>query len=96
MRRVMLSQYLVEQERSGHKVPAELGLLIEVVARTCMAISSTVRQGALAGVLGTSGTDNAQGEAQKKLDVLSNEMLVSANEWGGYLAAMASEEMETP
>jgi fructose-1,6-bisphosphatase I len=32
---------------------------------------------------------------QKKLDVLSNEMLLEANEWGGHLAAMASEEMET-
>ncbi len=32
---------------------------------------------------------------QKKLDVLSNEILLEANEWGGHLAAMASEEMET-
>jgi fructose-1,6-bisphosphatase I len=35
-----------------------------------------------------------QGEVQKKLDVLSNEILLEANEWGGNLAAMASEEME--
>ena len=37
-----------------------------------------------------------QGEAQKKLDVLSNEILLEANEWGGNLAALASEEMEDP
>jgi fructose-1,6-bisphosphatase I len=36
-----------------------------------------------------------QGEVQKKLDILSNEILLEANEWGGHLAAMASEEMET-
>ncbi len=36
-----------------------------------------------------------QGEIQKKLDVISNEVLIEANEWGGHLAAMASEEMDT-
>ena len=96
MRRVTLSQYLVEQERAGLKVASELGLLIEVVARACKAISSTVSKGALADVLGSAGTQNIQGEIQKKLDVISNEILVEANEWGGYLAAMASEEMEKP
>ncbi len=96
MRRVTLSQYLVEQARAGLKVTSELGLLIEVVARACKAISSAVSKGALADVLGSAGTQNIQGEAQKKLDVISNEILVEANEWGGYLAAMASEEMGKP
>jgi len=96
MRRVTLSQYLVEQARSGLKITSELGLLIEVVARACKAISSAVSKGALTDVLGSAGTDNVQGEVQKKLDVISNEILVEANEWGGYLAAMASEEMEQP
>jgi fructose-1,6-bisphosphatase I len=36
-----------------------------------------------------------QGEVQKKLDIISNEILLEANEWGGHLAAMASEEMES-
>ncbi|MGN6703695.1 MAG: class 1 fructose-bisphosphatase, partial [Burkholderiaceae bacterium] len=58
-------------------------------------ISIAVSKGALGGVLGDAGTGNVQGEAQKKLDVISNEILLEANEWGGQLAAMASEEMET-
>jgi fructose-1,6-bisphosphatase I len=37
-----------------------------------------------------------QGETQKKLDVIANEILVEANEWGGHLAGMASEEMDMP
>jgi fructose-1,6-bisphosphatase I len=45
-------------------------------------------------VLGNAGSDNVQGEAQKKLDVVANEILLQANEWGGHLAAMASEEVE--
>ena len=47
-------------------------------------------------MLGDAGTGNIQGEAQKKLNVLSNEILLEANEWGGHLAGLASEEMEHP
>ncbi|PKM09594.1 MAG: class 1 fructose-bisphosphatase, partial [Gammaproteobacteria bacterium HGW-Gammaproteobacteria-5] len=53
-----------------------------------------VSKGALGGVLGSADSENIQGEVQKKLDVLSNEILLEANEWGGHLAGMASEEMD--
>jgi fructose-1,6-bisphosphatase I len=95
---VSLTRFLIEEERAGH-VNAELRLLIEVVARACKSISIAVGKGALGGVLGDAGTPgvasmNIQGEAQKKLDVLSNEILLEANAWGGHLAGLASEEME--
>lgn len=93
MSRVTLSRYLIEETRSNH-TPADLRFLIEVVARACKEISHQVSKGALGGVLGTAGSENVQGEVQKKLDVLSNEILLEANEWGGHLAGMASEEME--
>lgn len=93
---VSLTRYLVEQQRERGKIPAELRLLLEVVARACKRISYAVGKGALAGVLGEAGTDNVQGESQKKLDVIANETLLEANEWGGHLAAMASEEMDHP
>jgi fructose-1,6-bisphosphatase I len=95
MKRVSLTQYLVEEQRKNNTIPAELRLLIEVVARACKTISHAVGKGALGDVLGTAGSENVQGEVQKKLDVISNEILLEANEWGGHLAAMASEEMET-
>ncbi|WP_312270347.1 class 1 fructose-bisphosphatase [Pseudomonas sp.] len=93
MSRITLSRYLIEQTRS-HKTPADLRFLIEVVGRACKRISYEVSKGALGGVLGSMGTENVQGEVQKKLDVLSNEILLEANEWGGTLAGMASEEMD--
>jgi fructose-1,6-bisphosphatase I len=95
MRRTTLTQFLVEQQRSARAIKPELRLLIEVVARACKAIAVNVGKGALAGMLGNAGTENVQGEVQKKLDVISNEILMEANEWGGHLAGMASEEMET-
>lgn len=95
MKRKTLTQYLVEQQRQAQAVGPELRLLIEVVARACKTISHAVSKGALGGVLGSLESENVQGEVQKKLDVMSNEVLLEANEWGGHLAAMASEEMET-
>ncbi len=95
MSRTTLSRYLIEQTRS-HNTPADLRFLVEVVARACKAISHAVSKGALGGVLGSMDTENVQGEVQKKLDVMSNEILLEANEWGGTLAGMASEEMDKP
>ena len=95
MKRISLTQYLVEEQRQHNTIPAELRLLLEVVARACKTISHAVGKGALGEVLGSADSENVQGEVQKKLDILSNEILLEANEWGGHLAAMASEEMET-
>ena len=92
---VSLSRYLVEQQRAKGNIPPELRLLLEVVARACKSISHAVNKGALGGVLGTAMTENVQGEVQKKLDIIANEVLIEANEWGGHLAAMASEEMDS-
>ena len=95
MKRKSLSRYLIEQQREYNNIPNDLRLLLEVVSRACKLISRSISKGALGEVLGTAGSENVQGEAQKKLDVLSNEILLEANEWGGHLAGMASEEMET-
>jgi len=96
MQRVTLTQYLIEQQRQFERIPADLRLLIEVVARAVKAISVNVGKGAIAGVLGEAGSDNIQGEAQKRLDLVANETLLLSNEWGGHLAAMASEELPHP
>jgi fructose-1,6-bisphosphatase I len=92
---VSLSRYLVEEQRLRGKIPAQLRLLLEVVARACKGISHAVNKGALGDAMGSAGSENVQGEVQKKLDIIANEVLIEANEWGGHLAAMASEEMDS-
>jgi fructose-1,6-bisphosphatase I len=95
MARLSLTHHLIRCERE-YGLDSDLRLLLEVIARAVKAISHAVGKGALGNVLGHAGSTNVQGEAQKKLDVLSNEILVEANSWGGYLAGMASEEMDGP
>jgi len=92
--RISLTRYLVEQQRVHGHIPSELRLLLEVVARACKRISYAVNKGELGDAMGSAGSENVQGEMQKKLDIIANETLIEANEWGGHLAAMASEEME--
>src|SRR5258705_1601925 len=96
MRRHTLSQFLVSRQREKQLINADLRLLLETIARACKAISTRVNKGALADGLGSTEASNVHGEIQKKLDVLSNEILLEANVWGGNLAAFASEEEEKP
>lgn len=93
-KKISLTRYLVEQQRVDGLIPGQLRLLLEVVARACKRISFEVNKGALGDAMGSAGSENVQGEVQKKLDIIANEVLIEANEWGGHLAAMASEEME--
>lgn len=93
-KKISLTRYLVEQQRIDGLIPGQLRLLLEVVARACKSISHAVNKGALGNVLGTANSENVQGEIQKKLDIIANEVLIEANEWGGHLAGMASEEMD--
>ena len=73
---ISLTRYLVEQQRVDGTIPAQLRLLLEVVARACKSISHAVNKVALGGVLGAAQTENVQGEIQKKLDIIDNEVLI--------------------
>jgi fructose-1,6-bisphosphatase I / sedoheptulose-1,7-bisphosphatase len=98
-RRSTLTQYLIEQRRRFPQASGELNALILDVSIACKGIARAVAFGELGetmGVAADGGAVNVQGEVQKKLDVVSNEMFVRTAEWSGHLAGMASEEMDAP
>ena len=72
--------------------PLELILLIRTLLAGCKEIAFRVNQGELAGVLGSTLSDNVQGERQKKLDVISNQILKDILSESGYVKAISSEE----
>lgn len=100
--RSTLTQYLIEQRRRFPAAGGDFNALILDVALACKAIARTVALGELAHTPGAGagsrpgGDINVQGETQKPLDVISNQVFTRMNEWGGYCAGMASEEMEEP
>ncbi len=96
-KRPTLTQYLIDQRRRFPGASGDLNALILDVSIACKAIARAVAFGELgADSASSGGAINVQGEVQKRLDVVSNEMFVRQAEWSGHLAGMASEEMELP
>ena len=88
-----LGLYLREME-TKHGIDPRLTGLVAHLADTCKEISFKVSRGALAGVLGSAGSENVQGETQKKLDVIANDIMCQACAESGYVSGIASEEMD--
>ncbi|MBL4693140.1 MAG: class 1 fructose-bisphosphatase [Magnetovibrio sp.] len=95
LNRKTVTHFLIEsmRDKQGH---GNLTLLLNDVITACKVISDQVNHGELVGALGSAGSENIQGETQKKLDVLSNDIFLQFNSYGGHLAGMASEEMDDP
>ena len=96
-----LTRYLIEQRRRFPQAVGDFNALLLDVSLACKAIARIVAFGELGDSLGLAvlaqgGAVNVQGEVQKPLDVLSNEIFIRMNEWNGHLAGMASEEMDEP
>lgn len=75
--------------------PASLRDLIQRTASACAAIGHTVNTSAINDLQGALEQENVQGEVQKKLDVIANDMMLDEARWGGRVAALVSEEMDT-
>ncbi|HYQ91957.1 MAG TPA: class 1 fructose-bisphosphatase, partial [Candidatus Competibacteraceae bacterium] len=91
-----ITEFIIEEQRRFASATGDFTSLINDIVIACKAIASAVRYGKLsdADVLGSAETENVQGETQKKLDVISNELFLRRNEFSGHVAAMASEEMD--
>ncbi|KPC51538.1 class 1 fructose-bisphosphatase [Amantichitinum ursilacus] len=82
------------QQQLGATDRADLGLLLNQFASACKSIGNAINRAAFTGASGVSNTDNVQGEHQKKLDIISNDLMIGWTQWGGHAAAMVSEELE--
>ncbi|WP_434779855.1 class 1 fructose-bisphosphatase [Neisseria sp. Ec49-e6-T10] len=87
-------QSFLQDYAQKHQVPEALNSVLFSLMDACAQIHHQVRQGALAGVLGDAGTGNVQGEQQKKLDVIANQILVDSLKANQSVAGLASEEEE--
>ncbi|EPZ8926092.1 class 1 fructose-bisphosphatase [Acinetobacter baumannii] len=91
MSNLTLSQFL--QQEKGNLTP-DLAQVIDTIAATCKTIDQALQKGALAGILGSAGNENVQGETQKKLDVISNDYLIDALKVHPHVGGLASEELD--
>ena len=77
-----------------HATSPALNDVITTVTNVGKTISQLLRKGALADILGEAGNQNVQGEDQKKLDVLANDLLLDALAKNTHCAGVASEELD--
>ena len=89
---VTIERYIIEQERLYPEATGELSGILYDIALAAKMIANKVRSAGLVDILGAEGKDNVQGEAQQKLDVIANDIIIKAMDHGGRLCAMASEE----
>ncbi len=95
MQATTLSSFIIDEQRKlGNPADGEFGGLINDIAIACKGIAALVGKGALAGVLGVAGSENAMGDAQKKMDLIANDLFIDALQNNGHCAGMASEELD--
>ncbi|KAF5315798.1 hypothetical protein D9611_004692 [Ephemerocybe angulata] len=85
---------LSDQIRLGAAATGDLTLLLNAIEVTSKFIATNVRKARLINLVGLAGETNVQGEEQKKLDVLSNDIMVNALRASGKTAVLVSEELE--
>lgn len=94
MSKLSLAQFFIDEQQRGNTATIELVPLLDNIATACQAIALAINQGALQGTMGNLDAQNVQGETQKQLDVICNDIFIAANSQRGNIAGMVSEELE--
>ena len=85
-------QHILEQ----NQISQPLTNTINTVLNASKDIALLLQKGAMGDILGCAGVENVQGETQKKLDVISNDLLKDALKACPDVAGIASEEEDLP
>jgi fructose-1,6-bisphosphatase I len=87
-----IKDFLADHLQGPHKVA--LALMLDDIVNACKKIAIAIDSGALEGNMGSLSSENVQGEVQKALDVITNDIFIETNQRSGYVAGMASEEVD--
>ncbi len=91
---VTLNQFISDQQNEFPFVQGNLSRIFRDIQLAAKMINRDVRQAGLIDILGNFGETNVQGEEQKKLDVISNEVFMGLMDMNGACVCVVSEEDE--
>jgi fructose-1,6-bisphosphatase I len=91
-----LQAHILEQQAHHPEATGTFSWILSALSISAKVIADKVRRARLENVLGSIGTENVQGEAQQKLDVIANEVLLRTLGGRDGVAIVASEENEEP
>lgn len=89
-----LGQFIIERQNDFPFAKGELSRLLRDIGIAAKIVHREINKAGLLDILGDAGTENIQGETQKKMDVYADEQFISALRSGGECCAVASEENE--
>ncbi len=87
-----LGQFIIEKQADFPYAKGELSRLLRDIGIAAKLVNREVNKAGLVDIIGEAGTENVQGENQKKLDVYANEQFISALTFGGECCVIVSEE----
>jgi fructose-1,6-bisphosphatase I len=88
---ISLSSFLIQHSQGEHA--KALNAILADIATACKKIAIAIDSGALEGNMGNLSSENVQGEVQKALDMITNDIFIESTQQSGYVAGMVSEEM---
>ncbi|PVV03188.1 hypothetical protein BB560_002345, partial [Smittium megazygosporum] len=88
-----LTKYVLDRQRHHPEASGDLTILMNAIQVACKYLENCVRKASLNQLVGLAGTMNVQGEDQKKLDILANEIFINTLRASGRVASMVSEEV---
>ncbi|QES90476.1 class 1 fructose-bisphosphatase [Rhizosphaericola mali] len=91
-----LYQFIAENQADFPYAKGDLSRLLRDLALAGKIISREVNKAGITDILGEAGSENVQGESQKKLDIYANEQFMSTLLGSGDVCVIVSEENEEP
>ncbi len=91
---ITIGRHILDTERNFPEATGQFTGLLQHIALAAKIVAGEVRRAGLVDVIGSAGRSNVQGEEVQKLDILAHETLAKLMVESGYLAVMASEEVE--
>ena len=89
---ITLTRSIMNDQRRHPDAKGDLTMILNSITLACKFVSNAVRKAGIASLIGTVGSSNVQGEQQKPLDILANDIFINSLKFCNKIAALASEE----
>ncbi len=91
---ITLNEFIIERQADFPYAKGELTRLLSHIGVASKVVNREVNKAGLVDILGEAGSDNVQGEQQKKLDLYADEKFIASLRSSGECCGIASEENE--
>jgi fructose-1,6-bisphosphatase I len=93
---VTLTRFLMAERQQYKDSTGNFAMLLQSIQLACKVISNYTRKGGIGNIFGAAGTENSTGDAQKKLDIIANEVMINSISFSQQAYVLCSEENDEP